>query len=191
MSTFGDDISLYMLTNTLVHALNSLLFFYIAFIVSKKQFVPALLAALAFCWSRFALFQLGQVFGALEALALFFFLISLLAILQSMIIPRSASKWLWLAVIASLLCVNTLERYILAPLFYAFAVWAFHHDNLRYRTCAAISAAFLAVVLAKFLSRRLSWARRSCGTGPASTWRSTWARRILTCWRVVGSPFRI
>ncbi len=156
MSAFGNDISLYTLTNAFIHALNSLLFFHIAFLVSKKRLAVALLSALAFCWSRFALVQVGVAMGAGEAISLFFFLLSLLAFLQSMIAPRSAAKWLWLAVIASLLSVYTYERYILVPLLYAAAVWAVRDFRLMgYRTLAAISGSFLAIVLSNILLKTL------------------------------------
>jgi hypothetical protein len=156
MTVFRNDISSYILTNTFFHALNSLIFFYIAFKLSGKQFVIALFAALAFCWSRFSLYQIGQVLGALEALALLFFLLSLLAFLRATTSPQSASKWLWLSVIASLLSVNTHERYILAPLFFAVAVWSFQDfRDMGYRRLATISGSFLVVVVSNILIKTL------------------------------------
>lgn len=110
-SRFGDNIGAYFLINTALHAINAGIVFIAAFRLSRGATFVAALAALAFTVSRFALYQVTQVTGLLEGVALTFFLLAILALVEGALSGR-VGRNLCLAALCTVACFHTHERYI-------------------------------------------------------------------------------
>jgi len=115
--TFGDRIELYMLLNAVIHALTVALFFAVAWRLSRGRWLPCLGLALAAASSRFALYQVTQVTGTVESLALVFCLLTVYCVSRIEGENREALIWGWAAIGASFLAMHSHERYI------GLAVW--------------------------------------------------------------------
>lgn len=72
---FGANFALYQTLNTVVEAASAVVISLIAFRLSRENVVIALATGVAFVFSRFANYAIGQVFGIMEGLALLFTLL--------------------------------------------------------------------------------------------------------------------
>jgi len=116
--TFGDRVLPYMAVNMLLHALNATLVFAIARRLGNGQWLVPLVIAVAVATSRFALYQVTQITGLLEGVALMLFLCMTYCVVRASEAGiASAGRWLWLAVAAAFLVIHTHERYVVV------AVW--------------------------------------------------------------------
>ena len=110
-SEFDKTLWMYLAFNLFMQGINCVLFFIIAEKLAKDKFVVPFFLTLAFSTSRLALYQVTQVTGSVESVALTFFLITLYAVLQSLITP-SPKPWQWIALLAITFAIYTHERYI-------------------------------------------------------------------------------
>ena len=110
-STFDKQLWLYLAFNLFVQGINGTLFFSIASKLAKNKCLVPFFLTLAFATSRFALYQITQVTGPVESVALTFFLIMLYAVLRSLSDPNP-SHWQWISLLAITFAVYTHERYI-------------------------------------------------------------------------------
>jgi hypothetical protein len=116
-SAFEERILPYLALNVLLHGLSAALVFAIAHRLSRGNWIVALAIALAAATSRFALYQVTQVTGLLEGIALTLFLGMFYCVVRASEDKESAWRWSWLAVAAAFLTMHTHERYIVV------AVW--------------------------------------------------------------------
>ncbi|MGT2505955.1 hypothetical protein [Cupriavidus basilensis] len=107
----NENLDAFLLFNGIVHTLNAALFYFIALGLSNRNRTASIVLALVFASSRFALYQVTQGTGAVEAVAFTFFLAMLLAILRMLEQPGN-KLWPWMALCASILAVYTHERYL-------------------------------------------------------------------------------
>jgi dolichyl-phosphate-mannose--protein O-mannosyl transferase len=73
----------HLVLNLLLQGLNALLVFAISLRLSRGEWLVALAAALIAATSRFALYQVTQVTGLLEGLALIFFLATVYCVVRA------------------------------------------------------------------------------------------------------------
>ncbi len=109
---FGKNIVAYWIIGVLIQSINATLVCLIALRISHNKWFISCVIALAVATSRFALYQVVQITGLVEGMALIFFLLTLYFILRADESTKSAYSWSWLAVIAAFLALNTHERYI-------------------------------------------------------------------------------
>lgn len=113
---FGQQISLYLAANVLIHALSALLIFAIAFKLSRGNILVSFMSATLAATSRFALYQVTQVTGLLEGMGLLIFLAMIYCLIQFVQGDESAQArslfHLHCSICFELLLVHTHERYI-------------------------------------------------------------------------------
>lgn len=109
---FDSAISHYMAVNMLLQATSATLVFGIAYRLSKGSLVAALSLTLAVATSRFAAYQVTQVIGPVEGLALPLFLFVVYSILRADENKGEALRWGWFAILLSFLLIHNHERYI-------------------------------------------------------------------------------
>ena len=112
---FGQQISLYLAFNILLHALSALIVFALAFRLSRGSIYVALTAAILATTSRLALYQVTQVTGLLEGIGQLVFLSMIYCLLRfDQLVGRLNSHSLFFAysaIFAVFLLVHTHERY--------------------------------------------------------------------------------
>jgi len=108
---FQTDLRGFLAFNFGVHLLNAMILFAIAMQISNGNKLVSVGVAVAFAGSRFALYQITQATGPVEAIALTLFLLTIGWVLKAYQYPED-SRWQWLVVGAFFLCIHTHERYI-------------------------------------------------------------------------------
>lgn len=121
-SAFEERILPYLALNVLLHGLSATLVFAIAHRVSRANWIVSLVISLAAATSRFALYQVTQVTGLVEGIALTFFLGMIYCIVRASENKESAWRWSWLAVAAAFLTMHIHERYIVVAVWLCFAL---------------------------------------------------------------------
>ncbi len=142
---FGGHYPLYFWLNVVIHAALTVAVFGIAVHLTRGARWVSLAVALLFASARFAFYEITQVVGLTESLALGL----LLALLWCAIRFRDSDdvRWLGLAVVTSLLLVFTHERFIVLSVFTALLPFASSRLT-RERKLRWAAAAFAPVVLA-------------------------------------------
>ncbi|MBB1635725.1 hypothetical protein [Cupriavidus sp. UME77] len=110
---FNEDLRAFLIFNGVVHTLNATIFYFLALALSNRNRTASLFLTLVFASSRFALYQVTQGTGPVESVALTFFLLMLLAIVQALRQPER-SRWQWMALGALIFAMYTHERYLAA-----------------------------------------------------------------------------
>lgn len=108
---FQTDLRGFLAFNFGVHLLNAMILFAIAMQVSNGNKPVSVALVVAFAGSRFALYQITQATGPVEAVALTLFLLTITWTLKAYQYPED-SRWQWFATLAFFLCIHTHERYI-------------------------------------------------------------------------------
>lgn len=114
--SFNSAILPYMVVNVLLQGLSATLVFAIALRLSRGNRLVSLAIALAVTTSRFALYQVTQVTGLVEGIALTCFLGMVYCVVRASESRDSAWRWSWLAVVSAFLAIQTHERYIVVAL---------------------------------------------------------------------------
>lgn len=115
-AAFGTSTTAYMALNIAIQAVIAALVSLIGLRLSNGRYIPAIAAGTATAGSRFALYQVTQVTGLVESLALTFCLVTLYCLVRAREGNSSVWRWGWLAVLAAFLAMHTHERYVvLAP----------------------------------------------------------------------------
>lgn len=114
------DYSVFVVVILGLHALNIVLFYVLALATTGGRRVIAILVTIPFAASRFSIYQTTQATGLIEALALTFFLLSLLALLGTLSPgARSKNVYAFLTLVLTVLACWTHERYLSIALVYA------------------------------------------------------------------------
>jgi hypothetical protein len=116
-SAFEERILPYLALNVFLQGLSATLLFAIAHRMSRGNWIVAISITLAAATSRFALYQVTQVTGLLEGIALTLFLGMIYCVVRASENEESACRWSWLALFTAFLTMHTHERYIVV------AVW--------------------------------------------------------------------
>ena len=111
----------YMAVNVLLQATSATLVFAIAHRLSKGSLLVAFSIAIAVATSRFAVYQVTQVMGPVEGLALPLFLGVIYSIIRAEDRQEDALRWGWIAISLSFLLIHNHERYILIAAWLAVA----------------------------------------------------------------------
>jgi hypothetical protein len=113
-SIFGDKLQYYMYFNVLINTVAGLIFFQLALLISARNWIVSAVVAVTFISSRFALYQITQVTGLIEALSLCLFLGSLFALVFSfkIFLQNRADRWRWFSLFLLFLTIHSHERYI-------------------------------------------------------------------------------
>ena len=109
---FDSTISYYMVVNLLLQATSATLVFLIALHLSKGRVLVAFSIAMAVSVSRFAAYQVTQVIGPVEGLALPLFLGIIYSILRADEIQEKTFHWGVVAILLAFLLIHNHERYI-------------------------------------------------------------------------------
>jgi hypothetical protein len=142
---FGGHYPLYFWLNVVIHGALTLAVFGISLHLTRGGRLVSLAVALLFASARFAFYEITQVVGLTESLALGL----VLALVWCAVRFRDSDdvRWLWLALVTSVLLVFTHERFIVLCLFVA--VLPFGSSRLsRERKLRWAAAAFAPVALA-------------------------------------------
>lgn len=110
---FDSTIAHYMTVNVLLQAISATLVFAIAHRLSNGNLVVALCIAIAVATSRFAAYQVTQVIGPVEGLALPLFLAVVYSLLRADEQQEDTWRFGWTAILLSFLLIHNHERYIL------------------------------------------------------------------------------
>ena len=110
---FDSTITHYMTVNVLLQAISATLVFAIAYHLSKSNFVVALCIAITVATSRFAAYQVTQVIGPVEGLALPLFLAVVYSVIRADERQEDTWRFGWAAILLSFLLIHNHERYIL------------------------------------------------------------------------------
>lgn len=142
---FGGHYPLYFWLNVAIHAGLTLAVFGIASHVTRGSRWLSLVVALLFASARFAFYEITQVVGLTESLALGL----VLALVWCAIRFRDSDdvRWLWIAFVTSVLLVFTHERFIVLSVFGALLPFASPRLS-RERKLRWAAAAFAPLVLA-------------------------------------------
>ncbi len=112
-TAFDDSLWEYLAVNASLHALNATIVFAIAHRLSHGNWIVSSVVAVAAATSRFALYQVTQVTGFIEGIALTLFLLMLYSMVRAGSATQQAAwRWSWLALLVAFLVINTHERYI-------------------------------------------------------------------------------
>jgi hypothetical protein len=111
----------YMAVNVLLQAISTTLVFVIARRLSKGSLLVAFSIAIAVVTSRFAVYQVIQVMGPVEGLALPLFLGVIYSTVRAEDRQEDALRWGWIAISLSFLLIHNHERYILITAWLAVA----------------------------------------------------------------------
>ncbi|KEQ27948.1 glycosyltransferase family 39 protein [Paenibacillus tyrfis] len=127
---FGKEYKLFFFTNILFNFIIVLILYKIIYTLTKTNFI-SFIACLLFITSRFSYYNIIQVFGLMEALGLFFFV---LIIYNSIKYYQSNNKKIYIInlLILNCLIIFTHERYIVLLPFLIFLVLAINKNN-KYR----------------------------------------------------------
>lgn len=131
---FDDSILTYLALNILLHGVNATIIFAIAHRLSHGNWMVSLAVALAVATSRFALYQVTQVTGLLEGIALTLFLLMIYSMVRASESKEAALGWSWLAVIAAFLAIHTHERYIVVAVWLGLAMLVLPNFSRLQRT---------------------------------------------------------
>jgi hypothetical protein len=130
---------------------NAVVFFTIAMELSNRNRVVSLVLAFTFATSRFALYQVTQATGMVEALALLFFLLTIAALLKTARHPEQ-KVWPWAVVALYFLCVHSHERYIsVSPILAVAIALSRPHSGTRYLNRFAAAIVVLAIPILNIL----------------------------------------
>ena len=99
--SFGSIIWPYLLVNLLIQGLNATLVFAITRRLSRGNWLVSLAIALAVVTSRFALYQVTQVTGLVEGVALLCFLGMVYCVIRASESEGHALRWSWLAIVSA------------------------------------------------------------------------------------------
>lgn len=109
---FGTNLVGFQLVNVLLLALSAVFAFSVAQRLNGGRWMLSMGVAIAVAASRFALYQVTQVTGLVEGLALVFFMAMLYCVVRARAGGDTALKWGWLSILAAFLAIHTHERYI-------------------------------------------------------------------------------
>lgn len=118
---FDTAISHYMAVNVFLQAASALLVYAISYRLSKGNFVVSIGIALVVATSRFAAYQVTQVIGPVEGLALPIFLSIIYFLLRADEENQYVLKRGWISIILTFLLIHNHERYIVIPVWLAIA----------------------------------------------------------------------
>jgi hypothetical protein len=141
---FGTNFALYQALNTFVELGSAFVISVIAFRVSRENVVVTLSIVIAFVFSRFAYYAIGQVFGVMEGLALFLTLL----LVSDVVSAYRQNKYapllrgtLWFG-----LALFTDERYVVALPFILLAIVLFP-GRIEHQRLWAIQLSVLPIAL--------------------------------------------
>lgn len=120
-SLFDAAISHYMAINIFLQAISATLVFAIAYRLSKENFIVSIFITLAVATSRFAAYQVTQVIGPVEGLALPIFLAIIYSLIRADEENESILRWGWISIFLSFLLIHNHERYIVIAAWLALA----------------------------------------------------------------------
>lgn len=148
---FHTDLRGFLAFDFFLQLANAVVFFSIAMQLSNSNKIVSLFLALAFATSRFALYQVTQATGVVEALALLFFLLTIAALLKA-VASAEQKFWQWAVVALYFLCVHSHERYISIAPFLASTIVALRAGaGIRRLDQFAAAAAILAIPVINIL----------------------------------------
>jgi len=158
-SLFENNITYYLALNVVVQAVSGVLFFFIAYRLSKSNLILALATAIAVVTSRFALYQVTQITGLLMSVSWLLCLLTTFFVLKLVGSKNIGSghglRYVIAAVIVSFLAIHTYELYIVIAPVVALAVWLSPglrgRGILRYATVLAALTPAIFNVLYKVL----------------------------------------
>lgn len=107
----GPDIIYYYVLNIFLLGASATIFFLIAFNLSRS-FITSFLLALLVATSRFSAYQVTQVIGPVEGLALLLFLGIIYCVIQGSHKDSSPNYYSWLSLFLCFLLIHNHERYI-------------------------------------------------------------------------------
>jgi len=145
---FGGHYPLYFWLNVAVHAALTITVFGLAAHLARRSWTVALAVALLFASARFAFYEITQVVGLMEALALALVLALLWCAVRFWETGHVA--WLWLTLGSASLLVFTHERYVVLAGFTALLPFASPRLSRRRKllwAAAAFAPALIAVVV--------------------------------------------
>lgn len=152
-SIFRTDIHSYFRLNMFLHLINACFVSYICYRLSRKQLLVALVSAVLFTVSRFSYYNLLQVYGSMEALALLLLLLLIGTTLRAYD-SEEASPLGWPLVLFFLL-ILTHERYVVVCGFLTAAILlAPVSFRARWHRFALAATPFL-IVLFNYLHKTL------------------------------------
>ncbi len=163
---FGKNIDGYFAVNIAVHAANGLLLCLIAFHFCRNWFVSIILGIIGIT-ARFGLFEVIQVTGIVENVALLFCLLTIFAVIKAEGFNKNRwdAKWKWIALGFAFLSFNTHERYlVLLPWLAIFFV--LHRNAGKWQERVWIAILMLLMVISNILIKNIFYhARFLVGTG--------------------------
>jgi len=153
---FEENVHPYQWINVLIQAASASITFAAVRRLSNGSGLFAFCVALAVALSRLALYNVTQVTGILESLALMFCLLSLYGVVRLSESVFSAAKWAWFALIMAALSMHTHERYVVlaAWLVLVFSLSIFN-ANLSRRSIFGLLASTVTLAIFNFLFKKL------------------------------------
>jgi hypothetical protein len=110
-SWFDKNITHYLYVGLLLQSINAVLVYLIAQKLSRHWLI-ALMIAVVVGVSRFALYQVVQLTGLVEALAMMFFLLTIYFFLCADKNKKYPEYWIICSIMTAFLAINTHERYV-------------------------------------------------------------------------------
>ena len=141
---FGTNFAAYESLNVVIEIVNALLVAAIVMRLTRGRGLLALAAALAFVVSRFAYYNVMQVIGLMEGLALLFTLLAMRAAADAFVLDRYG-RLTW-AVLWYALAVFTDERFLVVGLFVVACAVLHPRASSQPRTRAAVAGGALLVL---------------------------------------------
>ncbi len=143
---FDTSMPYYQLVNRLLQTLSAVIFYLIAYRFSQGRIAVALALTLAVATSRFGAYQVTQVIGPVEGLALPMFLAIIYLIQSTDAQPKSAWQNGGLMIILAFLVIHNHERYIvIAPWLAAVFIIFPHFRQLSVKRLSALLSASIAL----------------------------------------------
>ena len=141
---FGTNFNAYQTLNVVVEILNAVLVAAIVMRLTRGRLILALAAALAFVVSRFAYYNVMQVIGLMEGLALLFTLLAIRAAADAFVLDRYG-RLVW-AVVWYALAVFTDERFLFVGVFVVACAVLHPRASSQSRTRAAVAGGAVLVL---------------------------------------------
>ncbi|GAM09741.1 hypothetical protein OR1_02021 [Geobacter sp. OR-1] len=160
----GNNFINYICVNIVIQCINTALLAYVCWILSNNNYLILIVAGLTAIVSRFAYYNVLQVWGAMEGLGILFLLLLVINVVRAMQYGR-VSNILW-ANAWFMILIFTAERFLVAGLFLLFAAFMVNPNYIsRIQRTYLATIPMLIIAFNYFIKKKVLDVNFLVGTG--------------------------